>query len=176
MENAVAVINVHPNIKQTQAIVGISNTNVRNLFQHKRRKLRRRRYNFRLLRVILTPIQLFYNAYVENVTITSKWKQLKRGKKWRIRRKYGLVVKTYTSKYNVCVGITTHTSKIWTRPPKENNVCVLKTTNTSKMWPGRLVLYVKNKRLRRNNNAYIENMDMSSKIKQRMRVKNNEYV
>jgi hypothetical protein len=44
------------------------------------------------------------------------------------------------------------------------------------MWPGRLVLYVKNKRLRRNNNAYIENMDMSSKIKQRMRVKNNEYV
>jgi hypothetical protein len=30
------------------------------------------------------------------------------------------------------------------------------------MWPGRLVLYVKNKRLRRKNNAYIENMDMSA--------------
>ena len=44
------------------------------------------------------------------------------------------------------------------------------------MWPVRLVLYVKNKRLRWKNNAYVENMDMSSKIKQRMRVKNNEYV
>jgi hypothetical protein len=44
------------------------------------------------------------------------------------------------------------------------------------MWPGRQILYVKNKRLRRNNNAYIENMDMSSKRKQRMRVKKNEDV
>ena len=44
-------------------------------------------------------------------------------------------------------------------------------TNTSKIWPCRQNLYVKIKRLRWNNNAYIENMDRSSKRKQLMRVK-----
>ena len=41
------------------------------------------------------------------------------------------------------------------------------------MCPCRQNLYVKKNCLRRNNNAYIENMAMSSKRKQLMRVKNN---
>ena len=41
------------------------------------------------------------------------------------------------------------------------------------MWPCRQNLDVKIKRLRWNNNAYVENVAMSSKKKQLMRVKNN---
>ena len=41
------------------------------------------------------------------------------------------------------------------------------------MWPCRQILYVKNKRLRWKNNAYLENMDMSTERKQRMRLKTN---
>ena len=52
------------------------------------------------------------NAYIENLAMASKRKQLMRVKKKRIRLKSGHVVKTYTSKTNVCVEITTHTSKM----------------------------------------------------------------
>ncbi len=70
------------------------------------------------------------NAYIENVAMSSKRKQLMRVKKKRIRLKRGQVVKTYTSKKIVCVEITTHTSKIWPCCQKENNLCVLKTTSS----------------------------------------------